>query len=503
MVVADADGRRARAARVPVPPPRPFLHTLGAGLKETLFPDDPVRAVAREAAASGGGPGARTLAALRYAFPCLGWLPSYSLAALRSDLVAGVTVASLAVPQGISYARLAGVDPSKRRPKFFWVSAAAPLVSVIFGTVLVYLIHGENHGIQTIGYVKKGINPSSAGSLLLSSAHTMLAARTGILTGIISLAEGAAVARSFAMAKNYQVDGNKEMIAFGVMNMAGSCTSCYLTAGPFSRSAVNRDAGCRTPASNAFMAVAVALTLLFLTPLFRHTPQLALSAIIASAMLGNIHLAAAARLWRVDRVDFFVCLGAFLGVVFASVEVGLCVAVAVSVLRVLLLVARPRTTALGKIPESAVYRRMDQYAMAEGTPGVLVLRIDAPIYFANASYLRERISRWMGDEEDRIKAEGDQELRCLVLDMGAVASIDMSGIKMLEELKMSLDKRSIQMALANPGSEVMRKLDSSEVLQLIGDDWIFLTVGEACDYARTTCKIGAALQIAATPDEMV
>lgn len=101
--VADAgDGRR----RVPVPPARPFLRTLGAGLKETLFPDDPVRAVGREAATLG-----RALAAARYVFPCLVWLPSYSLAALRADLVAGVTVASLAVPQGISYARLAGLDP--------------------------------------------------------------------------------------------------------------------------------------------------------------------------------------------------------------------------------------------------------------------------------------------------------------------------------------------------------------------------------------------------------
>jgi sulfate transporter 3 len=139
--------------------------------------------------------------------------------------------------------------------------------------------------------------------------------------------EGAAVARSYAMAKNYHVDGNKEMITFGAMNMTGSCSSCYLTAGPFSRSAVNRDSGCRTAVSNAVMAAVVALTLLFLTPLFRHTPQASLSAIIFSAMLVNVDLPAAARLWRVDNPDFFVCLGAFLGVVFGSVELGLCVAV--------------------------------------------------------------------------------------------------------------------------------------------------------------------------------
>ncbi|KAG2549006.1 hypothetical protein PVAP13_9KG196800, partial [Panicum virgatum] len=377
----------------------------------------------------------------------------------------------------------------KRRPKLFWVSAAAPLVSVILSTVLVYIIHGEKHGIQSIGSIKKGINPPSIRSLLFSSPHTWLAAKTGIITGIISLAEGSAVARSFAMAKDYRVDGNKEMIAFGAMNMAGSCASCYLTAGPFSRSAVNRDAGCRTAASNAVMALAVLATLLVLTPLFHHTPQVALSAIIASAMLGVVDPRAAARLARVDKVDFCVCLGTFLGVVFASVDVGLVVAVAVLVLRILLSVARPRTTALGG-------RGCHKYAAARGTPGVLVLCVDSPIYFANASYLRERVARWIDDEEDRIRpAAGEEEsLRCVVLDMGAVASIDSCGTKM-EDLKKSLDKRRLQIALANPGSEITRKLDKSGVLQLVSDEWIFLTVAEACDYAQNNCN-------ARSPDEM-
>jgi sulfate transporter 3 len=86
----------------------------------------------------------------------------------------------------------------------------------------------------------------------------------------------------------------------------------------------------------------------------------------------------------------------------------------------------------------------------------------------------------------------------------AVSSIDTSGTKMLGDLKTSLDKRSVQLALANPGGEVMRKLDSSEVLQLIGDEWVFLTVGDACDYAWSNCKIGTGLQVAASPaDKMV
>ncbi|KAG8091631.1 hypothetical protein GUJ93_ZPchr0012g20190 [Zizania palustris] len=630
----------AAAPRVPVPPARPLLRTVGDNLMETFFPDDPFRAVAREGA---GGRGRRAVAALRYVLPCLEWLPSYSLGALRSDLVAGVTVASLAVPQGISYAKLADLPPivglyssfvpalvyaamgssrelavgtmavgsllfaamlgreappgenpelyvrlaftatffagtfqaalgvlrlgfvvdmlshaaivgfmggaatvvclqqlkgilglrhfttatdvvavvrsvvsqshewrwqsvvlgcvflafllitryfSKKRPKFFWLSAAAPLASVVAGSFLVYFIHGENHGIQVIGYLKKGINPPSARDLLLSSSHTMVALKTGIITGIIGLAEGIAVGRSFAMLKNYHVDGNKEMIAFGLMNIVGSCTSCYLTAGPFSRSAVNYNAGCKTPMSNAVMAVAVMLTLLFLTPLFHYTPLVVLSAIIMSAMLGVIDYQAVGRLWKVDKFDFCVCVGAYLGVVFGNIEIGLSIAVGISILRILLFVARPKTTVLGKMPNSTNFRRTDQYTAAQAVPGLLVLRIDSPIYFANAGYLRERITRWINHEEDRIKAESLESLKCVVLDMSAVASIDMSGTNMLEDLKNNLDRRSIQIALANPGSEIMRKLDKSNVLRLIGDEWIFLTVGEACDHAQRNCKTG-------------
>lgn len=97
--------------------------------------------------------------------------------------------------------------------------------------------------------------------------------------------------------------------------------------GPFSRSAVNYNAGCKTAVSNIVMAMTIMLTLLFLTPLFHYTPLVVLSAIIISAMLGLIDYAAAIHLWKVDKFDFVVCMSAFIGVVFGSVQMGLVIAV--------------------------------------------------------------------------------------------------------------------------------------------------------------------------------
>ena len=97
--------------------------------------------------------------------------------------------------------------------------------------------------------------------------------------------------------------------------------------GPFSRSAVNYNAGCKTAVSNIVMAIAVMFTLLFLTPLFHYTPLVVLSAIIIAAMLGLIKYDEAIHLWKVDKFDFVVCMSAYIGVVFGSVEIGLVLAV--------------------------------------------------------------------------------------------------------------------------------------------------------------------------------
>ncbi|KAH9785754.1 Sulfate transporter 3.1 [Citrus sinensis] len=380
---------------------------------------------------------------------------------------------------------------SKRKPKFFWISAMAPLTSVILGSLLVYLSHAERHGVQVIGYLKKGLNPPSFSDLVFVSPYLTTAIKTGIITGVIAMAEGIAVGRSFAMFKNYHIDGNKEMIAFGMMNIAGSCTSCYLTTGPFSRSAVNFNAGCKTAVSNIVMSMAVMVTLLFLTPLFHYTPLVVLSAIIMAAMLGLIDYEAVIHLFKVDKFDFIVCIGAYVGVVFGSIQIGLVIAISISVLRVLLFVARPRTSVLGNIPNSRIYRNIEHYPNANNVTGVLILKIDAPIYFANASYLRERIARWVEEEEDKLKASEESSLHYVILDMGAVGNIDTSGISMLEEVKKTLDRRELKLVLANPGAEVTKKLDKSKFIENMGQEWIYLTVGEAvtaCNFRLHTCE---------------
>ncbi|KAL0559474.1 hypothetical protein IC582_004085 [Cucumis melo] len=609
--------------------PRPFGKRLKSDLKETFFPDDPFRQFRDERGAMH-----RAKKGFQYFIPILDWLPKYNLNMFKYDLLAGITITSLAIPQGISYAKLGVLPPiiglyssfvppliyavfgsskhlavgtvaacslliaetiggvaspeeeptlylhlvftatfvtgimqavlgflrlgilvdflshstilgfmggtaviiclqqlkgifglthftsktdvysvlhavfslrkewkwesavvgvifllflqftrylRNRNPKLFWVSAMAPMVTVIIGCLFAYFIKGSQHGILTVGHLSKGINPISIHFLNFDSKYLSAVVQTGLITGLVALAEGIAIGRSFAIMKNEQIDGNKEMIAFGLMNIVGSFTSCYLTTGPFSKTAVNFNAGCRTAMSNVVMAIFMALTLIFLAPVFSYTPLVALSAIIMSAMLGLIKYEEMYHLLKVDKFDFCICMAAFLGVAFLSMDVGIMLSVGLALLRALLYMARPATCKLGKIPNSSLYRDVEQYPNATRTHGIIVLQLGSPIYYANSNYIRERIFRWVRDEQ------GDSKDGCVehvLLELSGVTSIDMTGIETLIEIRRSLQANGIQMGIVNPRIVVMEKMIASEFTKTIGKENIYLSVDEGVERCR-------------------
>ncbi|KAM1426995.1 hypothetical protein ACFX11_019368 [Malus domestica] len=218
----------------------------------------------------------------------------------------------------------------KRKKTLFWLPAVAPLLSVILSTLIVYLTRGDKHGIKIVKHIKDGLNPSSMNLIQLNRPHVGDVAKVGLIVAHIALTEAIAVGRSFSSMKGYHIDGNKEMMAMGFMNIVGSCTSCYVAAGSFSCTAVNFSAGCETPVSNVVMAIIVIISLQFLTKLLYYTPTAILASIILSSLPGLINLSEVYKIWKVDQLDFLACIGAFFGVLFASVEIGLLVAVTYS-----------------------------------------------------------------------------------------------------------------------------------------------------------------------------
>ncbi|KAK7314497.1 hypothetical protein VNO77_33022 [Canavalia gladiata] len=613
---------------------RGFGTKLKSGLKETFFPDDPFRQFMSEEK-----PLRRVIKGVQYFIPIFEWLPNYTLRLFISDLIAGLTISSLAIPQGISYAKLADLppliglyssfvppivyaffgssrhmavgtlaaaslligqtigtvaDPEKeptlflhliftttfitgvfqaclglfrlgilvdffshatingfmggtaiililqqlkgifgmkhfstktnvvavikaiianrheirwettvlgvvfisflqftrylrtRNPKLFWVPAIAPMTTVVVAGVFTYLVKGTHHGIQIVGHLDKGINPVSIHYLNFDSKYLPAVLQAALITGVLSLAEGIAIGRSFAVSDNTPHDGNKEMIAFGLMNLFGSFTSCYLTSGPFSKTAVNYNAGCKTPMANVVQAVVMALTLIFLAPLFGYTPLVALSSIIISAMLGLIHYDEFVHLFKVDKFDFVICMAAFFGVAFISMDIGLMMSVGLGVLKALVYVARPASCKLGKLSDTVLYRDVEQYKVSTFS-GVLIIQLGSPVYFANALYVKERIMRYIQSEQS---SSGDI-VEYVILDLSGVTSIDTTAIKGLDEINKILGKNGIQMLLVNPRLEVMEKLIASKFVDKIGKESFYLTLDDAVmtnQYSLRTSK---------------
>jgi sulfate transporter 3 len=196
-------------------------------------------------------------------------------------------------------------------------------------------------------------------------------------------------------------------------------------------------------------------------------------------MLGIIDVKAAHHMWRVDKIDFVVCMSAFLGVVFGDLQLGLMIAVSISVARIMMHVIRPRIGVLENICGTSIYRNKEQYPHSARTPGILILSLSSPIYFANCNYMRERVLRWIEEEEYHLASCSQEILHYIVLDMSGVSSIDTSGISMLLELQKALQNRELEVAFANPGPELMEKLHKSKLNELINPKWLFVTVNEA------------------------
>ncbi|KAL9259162.1 High affinity sulfate transporter 2-like protein [Drosera capensis] len=368
---------------------------------------------------------------------------------------------------------------AKKNKKLFWVAAIAPLISVIISTLFVYLFHADKHGVAIVKTIKKGVNPSSVNKLFLSGPNLAKGAKIGVVAGLIGLTEAVAIGRAFAAAKDYAIDGNKEMVALGTMNIIGSLTSCYVATGSFSRTSVNFMAGCETTVSNIVMSLIVLLTLEVITPLFKYIPNAILASIIISAVSGLVDIQAMILIWKIDKFDFIACMGAFLGVVFDSVEIGLLIAVCISFAKILLQVTRPRTALLGNLPGTTIYRNVQQYPDATMLPGILIIRVDSSIYFSNSNYIRERLLRWLTDEDDKNKKQNQPRIQYLIIDLSPVIDIDTSGLNAFEDLYKSLQKRDVQVALANPGPAVIEKFHSSKFAEMIGQGRFFLTVADA------------------------
>lgn len=354
--------------------------------------------------------------------------------------------------------RAAGADMAAR---------LAPMFVVLLGLLLVRVLGLEALGVRTTGQVPAGLPQLN---LALSHGHWQQLLQPGMLVGFVVFLTSMSAAQSLALKRNEKLASNRELLGLGAANVASMVSGAFPVTGSMSRSAVNFAAGAQTPLASIISAALLAVALVAPTGWLALLPMPVLAATIIVAVLGMLELDTLRTAWRYDRGDALAWFVTGAGVLLLGVEAGVLVGVALSMGTLIWRASRPHIAVLGRIAGSEHFRNIERYP-AETRPELLILRIDANLFFGNAEAVQERI-------EDELRAHPGA--RHLVLVLSAVSSIDTTALFALGELNTSVARRGIGLHLAEVKGPVMDRLRDSDLpAQLNGR--IFLSTAIACD----------------------
>lgn len=359
--------------------------------------------------------------------------------------------------------------------------ALGPLTVTIIGVVLSVSLNLAAKGFSVVGTIPRGLpEPSLHLWAPIDDLQRMFVVAISIT--IVGFMESISIAKQLASKHKYEVDSSNELIGLGMANFVGAMFQAYPITGSFSRSAVNHDSGALTGMAGFVTATLVMLVLLFLTPVFEHVPMCILAAIVISGVLSIMDFPEAIYLWKVHKFDLAVWLLAFLGTMFLGVEIGLGIAVGLSILLVIYEAAYPHTAVLGRLPGTTVYRNIKQYPEAERTDGVVIIRVDAPLFFANAQNVRDKIRKYRLVAEADLAERQGCDLKFIIVEMTPVSHIDTSALHILEDMLINYQSRGQILVFANPGLSVMKRLRASGFVEKAGREHFFSSSHDAVNW---------------------
>jgi SulP family sulfate permease len=343
-------------------------------------------------------------------------------------------------------------------------------------------------GVAILKEVPAGLPAPELPALALADVTALLPSAVAI--ALVAYMEGIAVAKALAATTRRHVDANQELVAIGGANLAAGFFQAFPVAGGFSRSAVNHQAGARTPVASIVTALVVALTALALTPLFFHLPKAVLGAIVVVAVLGLVDRRSAVYAWRARRCDGVAVGLTFLATLLFGVEPGLAAGVVFSLAAFLWRSSRPHTAELGRVPGTQTFRNVRRYDVLTD-PAYLLLRIDGPLYFANAQRLEDHVLATVAARP---------ALRVVVLDASTISDTDADGAQVLRRLRERLGGQGVALHLATVRGPVRDLLARAGVWAPFADAggvhpdvaWAVAVLGPAADSPlRTDCPAPA------------
>jgi SulP family sulfate permease len=347
----------------------------------------------------------------------------------------------------------------------------AMLVAVVLGILAVKAFGLQDHGVAVVGDVTAGLPRLTVPGIAPGDVTRLLP--DAFAVALIAFAESVAAARSLAREHHYEVDADQELVALGAANLGAGLFQGFAVEASLSRSAVADSSGVKTQLSSIVLFGFLVVTMLFLMPLFHDLPEAVLGAIVIAAVAHLIDVNALRRLRRIDQTDFVIALLCFAGVLVFGLLVGLAIAVGLSLLALVYRAYRPSYAVLGRAPgavddELLRYRGIDDHPDAETFPGLVILRVDGELFFANA--------RWFRDVVRSLVRGQTPPVRELLIHAGAVPHIDTTAADVLKDVIKEMDEAGTTLAFARATTGLVHDLDRNGITRLVGEDRFFDTV---------------------------
>lgn len=354
--------------------------------------------------------------------------------------------------------------------KKFIPKLPAALIVVVAGITVVTLFSLTGYGVKIVGEIPQGLPSFSVPKINMDVLSDLLP--IALTLSLIAFMEAISVAKAIEQKhSDYKVDPNQELVALGSANIVGSFFLSYPTTGGFSRTAVNDQAGAKTGVAAIISAVVVALTLLFLTPLFYNLPKAVLASIIMVAVFGLIDFQYPVKLWKNRKDELFLLLFTFGITLTVGIKEGIIFGVLLSLLIFVYRTTKPHFAILGKLNDTGIYRNIERFPNAETDNDVLIVRFDSQLYFANAEYFRKNI-------EIIIQQKGDG-LKLLILNAGSINYLDSSAAQMLIQFVGELRDQNIEVNIVSSIGPVRDMLARQELSSTFKNEVCFNTIDEA------------------------
>jgi SulP family sulfate permease len=307
---------------------------------------------------------------------------------------------------------------------------------------------------------------------------------------LIGFAEGLGAAKTYAARHHYDVDANSELLGLGAANLGSGVAGGMVVNGSLSKTAVNGAAGAKTQMSGLVVAALTIVTLLFLTGLFEKLPEPTLAAVVIAAVIELVDIAALRHLGRVvvrgqqlgiaARPDFVAAIAAMFGVLVFDTLPGLVIGIACSLVLLIYRASRPHISELGRTAVEPYQWGDLARNPGQVVPGLVVLRVEAGLFFANADHVRNVVRA----------AAAREGTRAVLLDAESIAFIDVTAAEMLATLTDELTARNVALLLAHDVGQVRDTLEETGTEEELARGGTYATVDEAVA-AFTSGRIAA------------